>query len=426
MSVICTVLEADYTVGLQLLLKYPAPKHPHESYSLVGDACYLSNHLTPSAGSAVILKYTGKAPLNTARIRPLLPPTMHSGAKTLLRTHALFMSPLRNRAHPFGQQDGVKALVPGAAKNVLRQGEKLGIKQALRDAVGDIRRGWSDAKNQAITPGAGAAPAPAPEAEAKDALVPLEQRNGQLVLMLDEAFNDLKALSAAENGYREAIEMVAAKVHAVKVHLEGSTLVVGDDMSEPKTKETAVAHAPVTLTVKTGTSPVMSKSDVLKTSPARPPSRVPALNLGKLASGISTMAVDKPPQTKPQSPAPAVAGTETSRKEHVQELQHGQSSPASTGGGALAQGKFAYMLEGPEMDMHEGTGPSRSPRASSWCIAHTRPGSVDVIAARERNAFLFGGLETHVSQVGGFVGKPEGIFNISPINKDTKGSRRVW
>ena len=51
-----TVLEADYSVALQLLLKYPAPEAPHGPHTFVDDAVYLKDHLNFSGGTNLILK----------------------------------------------------------------------------------------------------------------------------------------------------------------------------------------------------------------------------------------------------------------------------------------------------------------------------------------------------------------------------------
>ncbi|OAQ99929.1 hypothetical protein LLEC1_03736, partial [Akanthomyces lecanii] len=56
------LLEADYSVCLQLLLKYPAPDPQHGPHTFVEDAIYLRSHPDFPGGSSIISKYTDRSP----------------------------------------------------------------------------------------------------------------------------------------------------------------------------------------------------------------------------------------------------------------------------------------------------------------------------------------------------------------------------
>ncbi|KAF3769848.1 hypothetical protein M406DRAFT_21805, partial [Cryphonectria parasitica EP155] len=235
-----TLLEADYTSALQLLLKYPAPEQPHGPHTFVDDALYLRDHYNTPGGSSIIMKYTGKMPSPVAEQRPSTPESKFPGLSLRSRAQGA-RSPLSSPARFISQRGGVEALFQGAAKNVIERGEKLGINQAVRDAMGEIRRNMQDLRvssgnnSRADTPITGqqglfangvlASPG---SLQAPTAML-LEQRNKQLAMLLDEAITSLKTLAAAnleddKDKNLEAVEMAAAKAQFVKIHLEDSSL----------------------------------------------------------------------------------------------------------------------------------------------------------------------------------------------------------
>ncbi|KAJ1305037.1 hypothetical protein OPQ81_000077 [Rhizoctonia solani] len=136
--------------------------------------------------------------------------------------------PLSSPGRFISQRGGVEALFQGAAKNVIERGEKLGINQAVRDAMGEIRRNMQDLRvssgnnSRSNTPTAsqqtlfanGVLASPG-GLQAPTAAM-LEQRNKQLAMLLDEAITSLKALAAGnlegdKDKNLETVEMAAAK-----------------------------------------------------------------------------------------------------------------------------------------------------------------------------------------------------------------------
>ncbi|ERS97207.1 hypothetical protein HMPREF1624_06538 [Sporothrix schenckii ATCC 58251] len=305
------LLEADYSVALQSLLKYPAPQPPHGPHTFVDDAVYLRDHLDAAGGSNLILKYTGRTPSRifsplgsspASSSRPTTPAAAFAAGLGSIRSRTLKVarSPLRVSRHGsnsgsgsaeglglaaggdgtsqspsssrlFQGREGMEALFQGAAKGVLERGEKLGINRAVRDAVGEIKRNmaqsYQDARQAAAMnrvpggDGKGIASlfSPTPDGkrisygQAMRIMTELEQRNQQLAKMLDETVTTLKTVARAAppkpaagvpgeeknetdkavaweeqeqqwQKWLEEVELAAAKVQFVKVHLEDSTL----------------------------------------------------------------------------------------------------------------------------------------------------------------------------------------------------------
>ncbi|KAH6624928.1 hypothetical protein B0J18DRAFT_450089 [Chaetomium sp. MPI-SDFR-AT-0129] len=249
-----TLLEADYSVALQSMLKYPAPPPPHGPYTFVDDALYLKDHFDAAGGVTLIFKYTGKSPANRPVSAPAAAPTPpRTSTPSFQKLNSLRQrtmsarAPLSTSARILQQPGGVEALLQGAAKNVMERGEKLGINRAVRDAVGEFRRNVQQGFQESRSPGSRSpgknrrsmfgevSPPFADEPPLTIAL--MERRNTRLAAMLDESITELKRLAtsgfeAKEDGdeksssknHRETVEIAAAKIQFVKACLEDSSL----------------------------------------------------------------------------------------------------------------------------------------------------------------------------------------------------------
>lgn len=230
------MLEADYSVCLQLLLKYPTPSPPHGPHTFVDDALYLRDHLDPSGATSLLMKYTGKVPSSA-----LAEPTPHLQAHATPNTRT--PSSLRGRAassrvslptrlsqHP----GGVEALLQVAAKNVIQRGEKLGINQAVREAMGEIRRNVQNLQDNRSQPSGVATdpitPGPSHVESSRKAALAMEKRNRLLAAMLEEGLSGLKEITADGLDDKakslEMIEIAADKVQLVKAYLEDPSVEV--------------------------------------------------------------------------------------------------------------------------------------------------------------------------------------------------------
>ncbi|KAK6864771.1 hypothetical protein PG995_001299 [Apiospora arundinis] len=409
------LLDADYSVALQLLLKYPPPEGPYGPHTFIDDAVYLKTHLTPAGGSTLVLKYTGKPP-DSPKVssRPSTPSSLGLGIRQNTRGLRSPLSPQRF----IQQQGGVEALFQGAAKGVLERGEKLGINQAVRDALGEIRRNVSEAKTT-MKAGRELFSEPGPNNTAMQAVATMDQRNKHLASLLDETITTLKALATSDSNDKqkqsEALEIAAAKVQFVKIYLEDSTIALPEDEYFPP-------------------APSHPEPEANSISPEPPSDAVAAI-----AISTPDMVVDSPaptnatqiPQTTSAPPAKDIAGNNghsdlmdtdpllsTSRTATPTQATVLQRPPASIPTrSSLAQSSFSWMLE---PDQSASSKPdvfgSQKPKPSSSTAPpsgnHRKRPSTN--ANRERTAFLFGEVPLDAS---GNAVLSEDLFGLEPIRK---------
>ena len=445
------VLEADYSVALQLLLKYPATQPPHGPHTFVDDAIYLRDHINAAGGSTLIMKYTGKAPvalpLSQTSSRPSTPTFQALGA---LRQRTLgARSPLSSSARLLQQPGGVEALLQGAAKNMMERGEKLGINQAVRDAVGEIRRNVQGIQDSR-TPRGNRDPFwdGRSTSESRSAsLTLLERRNKQLATMLTQAIDSLTALAAGnlegdKNQHLQTIEIATAKAQLVKVYLEDSSLALPEedlpsisslsisavaDVSRPTvaldTTPVVLSSSAVEIVRSTLSSPASdngtgvpanpSSADDGASSSALPPHDSDHMDTdmaGEIlipSNSIEVVKVVSETISTPTKPVPTVEPRRIERP----------SAPIPTRS-TLAQSSFSWMLE-PDtttpatLDSTFSTPPSSTGSASG---TGKRRGPSN--ASRERNAFLFGEV-TGAGPLDGGLSTDE-IFGLKPMGKGSR------
>ncbi|KAI1338025.1 RabGAP/TBC [Xylariaceae sp. FL0016] len=420
------LLEADYTVVLQLLLRYPVPQAPHGPHTFIDDAVYLRDNLNTNGGSALVTKYTGRTPsLIPSDSRPATP---SSSGLNLRKKMVGSRSPLSpSRFKP--PQTGIEALV-GAARNVMERGEKLGINQAVREALVEIRRNVSETRTS-MKPTRDLFTEPGPNT-AMRAVAVLDQRNRKLAAMLDESMAGLKSLAATDlddkQKTQDTLEITAAKLQFVKIHLEDSTMELPEeDLASPsvlipnsgakKVETGPLNDAVAALALSTPMvldSPNPDDANVPKPAASPDPStEIPkpsdpnAMDISADPLGITpTTATSTPtptPDPPPQRPHPPIPTRST-----------------------LAQSSFSWMLE------HETTASSSahndffSPRSSldgsssrnKRPSSHHHSNSGGNNASRERTAFLFGEVP---ADAGGKDIRPEDIFGLEPMKPFTKG-----
>lgn len=436
------MLEADYTNALQLLLKYPAPEPPHGPHTFVDDALYLKDHYHAAGGSSIIMKYTGKTPAPIAEQSPTTPEERFQGLSLRDRTRGA-RSPLRSPAR-FIQQRGVEALFQGAAKNVIERGEKLGINQAVRDAMGEIRKNMQDfqearskptdhSRSRSNTPrnnifanGTLASPVE----ELRKTMAELEQRNKQLALFLDEAITGLKEVSASKlegdkEKVLEGVELAAAKAQLVKVYLENPSLELPTE--EPREEERA-------------TPQIVVEDDALPLPPVAEGDTPPA-NINDAASPSLMVAADE----MMVDPGEAPGTPKTEAKMEGVEHEHEHSSPISPSQPApppllrptavptrstMAQSSFALMLE-PDQSPSASSGysPSSLPSAGATPTqnihnhSNYRKSPRDSVS-RDRNAFLFGEVtDPSAAAAATKAFTSEDIFGLEPLRRRPSKAR---
>lgn len=430
------LLEADYSVALTLLLKYPSPQEPYGPHTFVDDAVYLRDHLNSDGGSALILKYTGRQPSPaTASSRPSTPKSAGLDPRqTTANGGRSPLSPSRFPTRFIQQPGGVEALFQGAAKGIFQRGEKLGVNQAVRDALGEIRRNVSEARTT-MKAGRDLFSEPGPNTTAMQAVAALDRRNKQLAVMLEETLSNLHALAASDMEdkakHGEALQIAAAKIQFVKVYLEDSTVALPE--AQPSNGASIPAPAdtehdvPMEAAASTSTQP--PETTASPTSEADKTATLPVI--AEIEHADSAAIVPGTTETDPLGSA----SSQSQPPPPVAALQR-PPAPIPTRS-TLAQSSFAWMLE-PDQSASSAT--SQKPSAfestsSSSSSSRPKPApkkhhkkSSDN-ADRQRTAFLFGDDEESLGAADDGTGKksalPEDIFGLQPMGK-TKERVRLW
>ncbi|KAK1505982.1 WD repeat domain-containing protein [Colletotrichum costaricense] len=412
-----SLLEADYSVCLQLLLKYPAPEAPHGPHTFVDDAMYLKTHLNVSGGVSLLLKYTGKMPSTTQSASSSRPTTPMGQAFSSFRNRTKGgQSPIPSASRFIQQQGGVEALFQGAAKSVLERGEKLGINQAVRDAMGDIKRNMQGLNEVRYPPRM--ARQLLGDDSAAQAIAAIEQRNKLLANMLDETVTSLRSLATTnlEDKVKtlELVEVAAAKVQFVKVYLEDPTIEVPnlegftspppeeantETLMEIDANDSAVLGAAVAAESMAGVISTLSLDEHEKTKPPTSKTAIPDV--------MDT--TQEAPADKPAEHPSALVSSPKADAPRVKPLERPQ--PPIPTRSTLAQSSFSWMLE-PDQSAQSAS-PPKLPKSSSGG-AHRKKPSGNI--SRERNAFLFGEVVAD-SEDQTMPIKSDDIFGLQPMDK---------
>ena len=387
------MIDANYSVALMLLLKYPSPPHPHGPQTFVDDAIYLRDNFSAAGGSEIIRRYSGKAPPHALSFsRPSTPLDASGSRQKLSGTR----SPLSSPARFIQQQGGMEALFHGAAKGVFDRGEKLGINQAVRDAVGEVKRNMHGL--QASRPNsAGRRTSDVmqwsldddrSDPSAQSSIDALIKRNEQLAQMLDQAMKDLRSASASKDNSKEdcvkAMDLAHAKVEFVKVYLEDSTM--------PLPKELDDAPLSASLASTSGPQAMPGKHSKFQLD-----SETPSLVLDTARPAIPTSDATLPPQSAStlSSPVKVTRGTSSpesiSTRDEESEPKTLVSPPARPTApvptrSTIANSSFSWMLE---PDDSSSSGQTSTPQKST--SPFLKPGKKTVSGpSREKAAFLFG------------------------------------
>jgi TBC1 domain family protein 5 len=314
------LVAADTNEAFALLLRYPELTTP--AFTLIQDALYLRDHLTPRGGAEIITRYGKQAPsiepdsAPSVRVASPSPPAGPRRSRQGIATSRSFV----------GQQGaGIEALLQGAAKNVLEKGSQWGVGKALRDAVGEVRKNVEAYQSSNVsgqtTPRSGGREYRTPgqpnhrrldidrgySVNAAQRIEELEKRNKNLGRMLESAVGELwehhreqnerQKTSDDDNGSKEAMETLSlaiAKVQFVQVYLDDSTIPLPVDET---TEQAATATAAATLAVPT---PLSSE----RTSSAPPTTHPTPSQSASTATSINKSAPLSPRASSPPAPTP--------------------------------------------------------------------------------------------------------------------------
>ncbi|KAL6356307.1 hypothetical protein LRP88_09902 [Fusarium phalaenopsidis] len=386
------LLEADYSVCLQLLLKYPAPSPSHGPHTFVDDALYLREHLSASGGASLIMKYTGRMPAVSSPSQNSRAATPSFRAFNSLRQRGLgSRSQIPSPSRFIQQQGGMEALFQGAAKGakgVFERGEKLGINQAVRDAMGEIRRNINEARSTPRSPRQIMS-----EEGAAKSLAALERRNQQLAAMLDETVNNLKAVSASnledKTKSLDLIEVAAAKVQFVKIYLEDSSMevpILEYPPSEESPREVVVAE-----------------TTIVQPEPIPPMEAEVDISGLRIVEPVPTPREEEAPNNPDRMDTSGDGPNSYSATKAAQ--AEVRPSPVPTRS-TLAQSSFSWMLE-PDQ-----SAPSKSSASSAKSPPLQHKKKMSNSTRREKNAFLFGEVTESRNPL-----RSDEIFGLEPLTK---------
>lgn len=396
-----------------LLLKYPAPSSPDGPKTFVDDAIYLRDNFNISGGNTIIAKYSGRNPPQPSLISRPSTPHDHSlnSRQKLLRTRSPLISPARF----LQQQGGVEAILQGAARGVFDRGEKLGFNQAVRDAVGEVKKNMqglqsprpsssrrtSDVMRWSLDEGR-TIPSPA------KTITAMNNRNQQLAHMLEQAMAELRAIpvssDSAKDEYIKAVDLAVAKVEFVKIYLEDSTMPLPSDDLQPSSpsirSDTPCITASPRLQVQSPlhsqsvpsspaprqvadqrkpTATLTPNSEVKPASsslPIKPIASAPTMPHSPIQPIISPPTPS--PSTIPIPPSPSPQPTPTS----LSPPQARPTAPVPTRS-SIANSSFSWMLE-PDVPSSSASSPSGITSSSSPSLG------LKTGKRNEKSAFLFG------------------------------------
>lgn len=235
-----TVLKADYSGALSMLLRYP-PSKPHSPQAFVHDALYLEQNPTAERGSFLISKYSGRTPESSKRrsrsgIRPAMKAHLWEDFKGRSASSSPDSSPSRNTSK------SLEALFQDVSQGIQRRTESWGVAKAVRGAVTEARKnmqtmhyepgprfGAARPRPVATVAIKGAPQRPTPtELGLQTKIDRLQERNHELATLLSEALEDLRVqldmVKDLETTTNDTVKQALERVQSVQSCLEDSML----------------------------------------------------------------------------------------------------------------------------------------------------------------------------------------------------------
>lgn len=410
LTVSSLVVIADSSTALQLLNHYPEQPASQCPQTFVQDALYLRQHLSTDGGNRVLAKYHQRPITSisrTERPKPIQFPPNNISQSSRPTTSA---STLPDR--PGALPSGLESLFQGAARDLYIRGEKWGVNQAIRDAVGEVKKNVQGLQSPRV---GSLALSTSEGVEVLRKIEALEQRNKELGKMLTGTVAELWDYHKQqvdekknEDESLRALSLAIARVQFVQVYLE--------DASVPLPAEDQVTAPGNGTTDTAGTVPLRSSSPVRKT-PARPsratryrqtkasgpsqppnppsPSQTPSAPpiLPSIVTSLPPEQQQPPPlhavptTTTPHQPAPST--TTVSKPPISQSVPAAAKLPSTTTRPVtlptrppIAQSSFSWMLG------QDSTSPSSNSRSSFIAASPFQPEKRRGVAAGK--SFLFG------------------------------------
>lgn len=339
-----TVLAADYSGALSLLLRYP-PSEPHSPQAFVHDALYLEQNPTAERGSFLISKYSGRSPESSKRrsrsgIRPAMKAQLWEDFKGRSESNSP-SSPARN------SPKSLEALFQDVSQGIQRRTESWGVAKAVRGAVTEARKNmqtmhyepgprFNVARPKPVSTMAvkGAPQRPTPtELGLQTKIDRLEERNQELATLLSEALKDLrmqldtaKDMDATADG---TVKHALDRVQSVQSCLEDSMLPIPvESTAHPATVDQVIHESAPSVSEPASHLETLDVAEKPNQQEARPP-----------LADATRLSVDS-------GTAKAVSVATTSATATDGHIDAGREGPRAAVRPSLSDSGFSWMLGG--------------------------------------------------------------------------------
>lgn len=286
---------------------------------------------------------------------------------------------------------------------MLNRGERWGFGQAMRDAVGEVRKNVQTLQSGRSSPlpkslpGIGASHtqrSKKPDASSTIAanalrrINALEERNKQLSKMLEAAFSDLwdyqKSLAEREETESlEALSVAVAKVQFVQVYLSDSSLLLPEDQGQSISQQRAESGASTPAESGAEKSSASREEQGFDMEQCRQiATAAPATTAGKTDQNTSDNGAQSGPIDNPQNSSSAPSDRLPATSALSKGVPTSKTSSTAAHRPSLAQSSFSYML-----------GQAHSDPSSSFLNATPLPPNERRNRGGADKAFLFGDEE---------------------------------
>lgn len=337
----------------------------HPPSSFVDDAILLRANCSVETGHQLILKYSGRAPRRMSAAAEMRSTPQHIRKESASRSPSL--------RSPFGSpaSSTLESVFQDVARSMLNRGERWGFGQAMRDALGEVRKNMQTLQSGRSSPLPRSLPGitvtQAHRSKRSDAsstiaanvlrrINALEERNKQLAKVLEAAVSDLwryqKSLAEREKAdcaeSLEAMNVAVAKVQFVQVYLSDSSLLLPEDQGQSIDRQLAESGA---------STPGESGAEKSSASREEQEQEQDLEQHGQIATAAPTVTVgttnqnisdDSAQSDSIDNPQNAISAT-TDRLQVTSSLSKSiptsKTSPSTAHRPTLVQSSFSYMLD---------------------------------------------------------------------------------
>lgn len=284
-----TVIEADYSTALTILLRYPPTSPQYPAVTFVHDAVYLRENLSSTGGIHLITKYSKRAPRSDKERQPRKALKAGKRPESRERGRSSRVRPPLGSPARYIRQYGIEAVLQDAAKAMYTRGEKWGVNQVVRDAVDEVKRNVQGLQS------AGTSPRPQGETSRwsldqgrqvfeeptglleSEVVQQLQRRNKDLADRLEAVEKDLQKLrqtttkDLAAPVSAEILDSATLKLQLVRSCLEDPSITIPpEENGERATSMVSSKSLPVTPEKKSSAEVTSSTEAPNRTSPPAP------------------------------------------------------------------------------------------------------------------------------------------------------------